>query len=587
MIVLAMALSPRLAGLLAALASSTGWALTIVAPAPASVNTIFPGDEHATAVMADAWDMSDSSDIMLARSIDITNQSIAGGLYTAQTASGAPYFFPLDPGIASSVPNHRGAQFPVDTTRFRYLTAKIRAFSSAGPQPSPPLTFLQTYFFRDQNAFLTSQIGCSVPAYYTPGTAWQIVTIDLQAGTGCPPYNMPWTSGPVQGLRIDPVRVAGVQVEMDWIRLTSATVSPLQRFEVVWTDTTGGTYTVAAVDSAGARYTFAENIGGDRLNADFSRLAPGDYRIEVSRTGATQLSTGIVRIGAPATVKVNTPSSRGDVSRSFAQVVTGNPWGPIDAGDFAIILGLGQLNYVNPPGTLTARPTNNDPALYMNTASTPVNTSLYRSACFTLQIAGPQDVGTGSVARWYWGNAHPTLTASDDIIIEAGLNEYCFEDLAALPMEGPNQTPWLAGNVGFFRLDPHEFPVSAQCTSAPSAANCRDIRLDSVTLSPFAVAAPVLEVAWTHRDDDSASHLLRVILDANRTPGDGPEYVVTTTNRAPGAHTLSAVVPATVPLGKYYVAVEAQDPQALARAYATGPVLVEAGTDLIFANGFQ
>lgn len=582
-----MSVLPRQIMILCALASPAASALTIVAPAPASVNTIFPGDDFAASRMADAWDMQDVGDIMLARSVDLANQSVSQGIYGAATTSSTPYFFPLDPGIASSVPNHRGASFPVDTLRYRFLTAKIRAFNPSGPQPSPPLTFLQAYFFRDQNAFLTSQIGCSVPGYYTPGPGWQIVTIDLQAGTGCPPYNMPWTSGPVRGLRIDPVRVAGVRVEVDWLRLTSAAISPLQRFEVVWTDTTGGLYTVTAVDGTGARFALAENIGGDRIDADFSRLAPGDYRIEVSRTGATQLSTGVVRIGAPATVKVSNPSSRGDISRSFAQTVTGNPWGPIDPGDFSIVLNLTQLNYANPPGTLTARPTNNDPALFMNTAGTPVNTSLYRSACFTLQIAGSQDVGTGSVARWYWGNTHPTLTASDDIIIESGLNEYCFEDMAMLPMEGPNQTPWLNGNVNFFRLDPHEFPVSPQCTASPTPANCRDIRLDSVTLSPFAVAAPVLTVAWTHRDEDSASHLVRVILDANRTPGDGPEHVIATVNRAPGDHQLSVAVPAAVPLGKYYVAIEAQDPQAFARAYSTGPVLVEPAVDQIFASGFQ
>lgn len=578
--------SLRHGALLALLFSAPAAALTIVAPAPGSVNPIQPGDEFAAAVMADAWDMSDTGDVMLPRSIDLAAQSIAGGVYGATTVTGAPYFFPLDPGIASSVPNHRGARFPVNTARFRYLTAKLRAFNPSGPQPPPELTLAQSYFFRDLNAFLTGQIGCSPPAYYTPGPAWQIVTIDMQASTGCGPYTMPWTSGSVQGLRFDPVRVAGVRFEMDWLRLSSASVFAVQRYTVIWTDTTGGLYTVTAVDPDGARYTLGSNIAGDRIDADFSRLAPGDYRIEVTRTGATQLSTGVVRIAAPATVKVTSPNHRGDLARAFAPTVVGNPWGPIDAADFSIITGLANLNYASPPGTLSARPTSNDPALYMQTLDIPIDTTLYRSACFTLQIAGPQDVGTGSVARWYWGNSHPTLTASDDIIVEAGLNEYCFEDLAALPLEGPNQTPWTAGTVRFFRLDPHEFPVPPVCLSSPSPENCRDIRLDSVTLAPFAVAAPILEVAWNHRDDD-ASHLVRVILDGNRVPFDGSEHVVATLNRAPGDNVLSVAVPPGVPPGQYYVAVEVQDPGAIARAYSTGPVLVQAGVDLIFANGFQ
>jgi hypothetical protein len=577
----------RHGALIALLFSTPVAALTLVAPAPGSVNLIAPGDEFAATAMADAWDMTDGTDVMLPRTIDMTAQGIAGGLYGATSISGNPYFFPLDPGIASSVPNHRGFRFPIDTARYRYLTAKIRAFAPSGPQPPPELTLAQSYFFRDQNGFLTGLIGCSPPAYYTPGPAWQIVTIDMQASTGCGPYTMPWTSGPVQGLRFDPVRAANVRFEMDWLRLTSAAVTPAQRFLVVWTDTVGGLYTVTAVDAGGARFTLGQNIGGDRLNADFTRLAPGDYRIEVARSGATQLGTGVVRIGAPATVRVTTPSERGDIARDFARAQLGNPWGPIDAGDFNLLLNFTNISYLNPPGSLSARPTNDDPNVFMRTQNLAIDTNLYRSACFTLEIAGDQDVGTGSVARWYWGNNQPTLTASDDIIIEAGLNEYCLEDLAAVPMEGANQTPWLAGPVLNFRLDPHEFPVAVQCVNAPSPVNCRDIRIDSVSLAPFAVAAPTLNLAWNHTDSDDGSHQVRIILDGNRVAGDGVEHVLATQARPTGANALSLSVPPSVPLGKWYVAVEVQDAAAIARAYSGGPVLVQAGSDLIFANGFQ
>ena len=569
-----------------ALTAPCAYALTIVEPAPSSVNTISPGDDFASAIMADAWDMDDPHDLMLARSVDLTNQSISGGIYSAQSTTPTPYFFPLDPGIASSVPNHRGARFPIDTGRFRYLTAKVRTFNPSGPQPAPPLVFLQAYFFRDQNAFITSQIGCSPARYYSPGTSWQIVTIDMQASSTCGPFNLGW-NGMMGGLRIDAGRETGIQFEMDWMRLTSGGVASHQRYEVVWSDTTGGQYTVTAVDGDDARYILGAGVGGDRLDADFSRLAPGDYRVEVSRAGASTISTGVIRVGAPATVRVTRPDIRGDVSRSFAQSETGNPWGPIDPNDIALTTGLTNINYNNPAGTLTARPTNDDPSIFMQTAGTPINTNHYRSACFTMQIFGPQEVGIGSVARWYWGNTHPTLTASDDIIIEEGVNEYCFEDMAQMPMEGMNQTPWLSNNVGFFRLDPHEFPVSSQCVSTPTPELCRDIRLHSVTLSPFSTAAPVLQLAWTHRDSDSSDHVVRIILDQNRISGDGPEHIIASVNRPPADHAMSIAVPASVPHGKYYVAVETQDSHAQTRAYSTGPVLVEAGTDLIFSNGFQ
>jgi hypothetical protein len=584
-------------GAFLALMAAPAFALTIQAPAPGSVNTISPGDDYASAILTDAWDMSDAGDLELRKSHHLTGQSIAGGIFTGSTTDNVPAVYPLYPGVYSSVPTHKGSRYPVDTQRYRYLTIKVRAYGTgSNPDPSAGQAMVQAFYFRDQDALVTNQWGCSGNAFYAPGTDWQIVTLDMQQGGTCSP-SMPWTSGTIQGLRIDPVRAAGVKVDIDWIRLTSAAVTSQQRYQVSWTDTVqGASYTVTAIDPDGARFTLGQNIVATALLADFSRLAPGDYRIEVSRGGASATSTGVVRVAAPATVSIADPSMRGDVSRSYANTVLGNPWGPIDSQDFYNLVNITNPVYNNPPGTLTARATNNDPSVFMQTRRNntffPINTQLYRSVCFTMQLFGPQDIGAGSVARLYWGNEHPTLTASDDIVIEEGVNEYCFEDMAEMPMEGANLTPWLADIIRFFRIDPHEFPVhqppiSQQCQQQQTHEACRDFRIHSVTLSPFAVARPGFNVSWTHRDTDSNGHTVRVLLDQNRTAGDGPEYPLRTVTRSPGTHTLGVHVPPGVPLGKYYVALEVQDAHATVRAYSTGPLLVEAPQDLIFANGFQ
>jgi hypothetical protein len=569
-----------------ALSADTAQALTVTAPAPASINIIAAGDDYATQQLGNGWDMSDAVDIEQQRSVNVASQSIAGGLYAGTSTNEDPYVFPLYPGIASSVPMHRGFRYPISTSRYRYLTAKIRAFALSGPEIPPQFALVQVFFYRDHNSFLDMSVGCAAPYYFTPGTTWEIITIDLQAPFTCGPIAMQWTANPwVRGLRFDPVYYANARFEIDWIRLTPATSVPAQRFTVAWSDTIAGTYSINAVDSTGTRYPLATQVQGTSFNADFGRLPAGDYGIEIMRPGASAASAGLVRVNSPAMVDVTSPNERGDQALNLA-LTRGNPWGPMDPGDIALTTGLTGIRYDNPPGTFYARPTNNDPAVFMQLSGQPIDAGYYRSACFTMQVFGNQDIGQGSVARWYWGNSHPTLTASDDIIVDPGLNEYCFEDLATIPMEGPNQNPW-QGSLFMFRLDPHEFPVGSACIASPTPENCRDVRIDSVVLSPFHRADPTLTVQWSHRDDNGGNQTVRILLDANRIAGDSPETILATLQRPSGSHTFTATAAGIVPAGQYYIGVEVDDGLGAVRMYSRGPIIVAQATDLIFANGFQ
>src|SRR5690606_1743246 len=145
-------------------------------------------------------------------------------------------------------------------------------------------------------------------------------------------------------------------------------------------------------------------------------------------------------------------------------------------------------------------------------APVPIDADLYRSACFTMQIFGPRDVGAGSVARIFWGTLSSVMTNTDDYVIDEGLNERCIADLAPAPQEGAAAGPW-TGVQNYIRLDPHEFAPVPACTSSPSPANCRDFRLDSFVLSPHYEAAPAFRFAWQTADPDHAGQTLRVYLD--------------------------------------------------------------------------
>ena len=87
--------------------------------------------------------------------------------------------------------------------------------------------------------------------------------------------------------------------------------------------------------------------------------------------------------------------------------------------------------------------------------------------------------------------------------------------------------PW-TGIQNYIRIDPHEFPVAPACTSSPSPANCRDMRIDSFVLSPFFEASPGFQFQWNLADPDSSSSLIRIYLDPDRDPHNGNWTLIAT-----------------------------------------------------------
>ena len=558
-------------------------ALDVVSPV-AGVHQVVAGDDFSTSVIADAWDMESSADVQMPESRNLSAQGMVGGVYSATSTSADPYFFALHNGVASAVATHNGHRHPIDTAKYRYLTAKLRVMPVVtGTIPPAQLAF-QAYFYRDQDSISEGTVGCSPFAYYQQDQ-WQIVTVDMQAQPNCGPYSTAWTDHPkLQGLRIDPVAAGNARVEVDWIRLTAPPTDPGQSFLAQWTDISGGhSYAINAVDTAGARFRLATGVTGNQHLADMSRLPPGSYRIELTRTGAASMSPGSLLINAPPQLDIQRPNMRGDQSRNYALVETGNPWGPVGPEDIQLALNLVNISYTNPAGSFTARPTNHDPYVFF-AATAPIDAEKYRTLCYTLQVHGTRDIGAGSVARIMWGQQVNVMTTTDDIVVEEGLNERCLVDLAEVPDEGAAAGAW-SGLQNFIRIDPHEFPVSTACTSSPSPANCRDIRIDAFVLSPFFEASPGFEFQWQLSDPDHGSAQVSIHLDTDRDASNGKGVLIGTVTASTGAgsyHWPGGGVAS----GEYHVYIEADDGLNGAGNYASGPLLVS-DSDLIFAGGFE
>lgn len=583
-------------------ATFTAHALTVLHPATGEVVTA--GDDYATQVLGNAWDMNDSIDIDMEESFNVTNQSLGGGHFFGTTTAADANIYPLFEGQLSSINLSRGATFPVDTSHYRYLTVKMKA-----TKPSVPVEFSRVVFYQVNGTY-----GLGAYHLLAADNSYVIFTNDMLTQIdGTSPHQ--WTDfAQVTGLRIDPATPGGAfttgsQFNIDWIRLTApATAS--QKTPVQWTDSGySGSYNITAVDADNVTTYPLGATSGTSYLADTSFLAPGAYRIKVARTGgggATALSQ-IFYINSPPQPELTSPSVRGDQTRDFATIVAGNPWGPIDATDFSIngatpngvinfkLIPPSSSYYTTPVGSFHGRPTNDDPQWFLNLHNQAIDTSIYRSLCFKQEVFGPRVLGegptAGSVARVFWGPTAGSLTTSDDIVLhdnvgDSIVSEYCIPDLAAANVIDPTATPaggtW-SGMKSAFRIDPSEFTPPGGCSTPDT---CHDVRLDSVTLSPFAHANPNYTFTWTLADPDNASDTIDLYLDPDTNPDNGNEILIHSQTAGSGNGQYVYTGSGLVASGTYHALIVADDGYNAVAQYAGGPIIVTS-SDVIFRNGFE
>jgi hypothetical protein len=565
-------------------------ALTVVSPTASSV--VAAGDDYATQVLGNAWDMSDTVDVSSQESIAIASQTVAASVFSGTTSANGAYLYPVFMGYPSSINLSRGANHPIDTSHYRYVTFKIRV-----NQPSQP-QFTRVVGLLDGNSYAATPKLTVAESFYSaqlPNNSWTIVTFDMVTNNDNVFYH--WTDFPqLTGLRIDPATTnaggayANVPFSIDWVRLTAPATSA-QKTSVQWTDSPVSTYNVSAIDSVGTSFLLASNVGGTSLTADTSFLPPGQYQIQVSRTNntASALSSAF-RINTPPQIAITAPSVRGDQSKSFAATIVGNPWGPIDATDFSNVINFKNVSYATPAGSFYGRPTNNDPNLFFNLAGHAIDTSVYRSMCVNMEVSGPRNIGLGSVARIFWGNTVSALTTSDDIVLDDNLgdtvvSEYCIPDLAAANVVDPAQPAlggaW-SGTKTLFRIDPDELSPPGGCATKDT---CHDVQLDSLVLSPFAHANPGFTFTWVLNDVDNAAPVLRLALDPDTNPKNGNEFVIYNQTVSTGNGSFPWSGSPGAPTGTYHVLATVDDGINPVDQYAGGVIVVT--SDVIFRDGFE
>ena len=567
--------------ILLAVHTATEAEITVTEPSSPAMR-VAEGREYSVYEIGNAWDMDSSADIDVNESVNLSNLSFQGGVLSYDVLEGPNILWLVFPGRQMAFRGlDRGERFPMDTSVYRFLTIKLRMRDLEGD----PLTTDQPFivrFFEDATR-LPADAGILKPRSDTYED-WTVIEWDLaDAGDHDVNTNYFWSDlAAVRGLRFNPIRPSesGVTVEIDWVRLSAGPAAGTEG-TVSWEDDSGaGPYDVFVTDGD-FTFTVASGVTGTTVNADLSRLPAGDYMVGVTDGISTEFSPGSFAVNQTPLLNFTTPSRKGDQARGYGIEQTGNGWNSIDAGDIAATPDLSMVRYDDPPGSLSARPTSSDPRILFNTTAA-IDTSIYRMLCYTFQVSGPRDIGTGSVARILWGNNLPTLATSDDVVIGEGLNEYCIGDLTDMPTENPGDD-W-SGSVDFIRFDPHEFPVSSECAGAPSPENCRDVRLDSFILAPFHRSVGAITLAWDDSDADDDA-MIGLFHDLDQDPANGNEGTIVEDlpqSDAGGQWTWNT---GAVPAGTYYIFGIIDDGRNATLRYSSGPV--EVISDVVFANGFE
>ena len=539
------------------------------------------------------WDERFTCDLIMSQNRCVTAEQFSNGLYQATSTSDCntkgnadPNLIFVSPAPPSGVGLSNGRLFPIPTALYRHFTAKVRLPGASSSQGS--MVFFSTS--GDSN----DPFGRTGFKQIAPGE-WQIVTFDMiDDGAVGGNATLRWDDqDEVIGLRYDPVPNNDVNFEIDWARLSAdpdVPGTPDTSVLVEWTASGFGgsdTFTISAVDTAdGAALALAAGLESSARSAtvDLSRLAPGDYVLEVRAGDTFDLSPGTVSINSAPEAHVIEPDKRGDESRDYALDELGDAWGPMNAED--IIIGndaqtnlnniqfiAGELHAEAPDGGLIP----GDPRMTFDTPVT-IDTSLYRMLSYEFRLEIPAGQ-LGTVARVFWGTdmgPGPTPdTASDDIRNERGFNTFVLGDMRKVPDKDGIAGGW-NGDLTVLRFDPHEVNGS------------RDIVFRNMRVRPLDTASPIFTISWDVADPNTGDPLtIGLYYDEDQTLDNGNATLIASgiDGKAKSNFVWDAgsIVPA-----EYFIQLTAHDGLNTVRRYASGPIKVTDGSDeIIFTNSFE
>jgi hypothetical protein len=542
--------------LLAGLSLAFSWMLPAqTVTAPSANETIKAADDFATLAFQDPWDMSQMTDLgwftygIDAPPSDLASFSFASGIFSATgNSSTPPNFWLLDPNSPTATQIGKvGTVYPIDSTRFTRFVIRMNLSGSglvanatqcAQVNPNQCANLIWNLY----GAQSTSKV---FPVY--PG--WFVYSVDLSnLGIVAGPT---WAaSNPVQSLRVDPVFMPNINVQVDWARLTNYD-NTLDR-TITWTgsgsvdifldnDRTfgNGNESQIAIGVPGNTYTF--NVGG---------LSAGTYYVAIRPTGSSSTpnySTGAWTVNDIPTLNFTSPNPQGS-SDDFATTQLGNPWDMNATSDIDWTLNVtgtainnslpAQDEAGNSLGGVrvysgTTSSNFADPEIYplhwtVRGANTHIDTSRYRILTLKWGINRARDIYDGSIGRVVWRVFGETLeNVSSDIILRhlgtANVIQTVIADMKSLPLAwggspahfgggSPSTTGW-NGMLDGFRVKPDEF------------SNPTNFYIQDIKRTAFEQADASYTIQWSFTNAGTAAPTVQLAYDTTGTGFAGTQII--------------------------------------------------------------
>ncbi|MCC7359655.1 MAG: hypothetical protein IT317_09270 [Anaerolineales bacterium] len=521
---------------------------TVVAP---------EGNDFATRVLADPWDMNALSDVSIylnrsGQSYDTENIQVANGVFSARSRTDDANFTVLFPGYEDMIKTgNMGALKPINSSTYHCLYTAMYVEGGSPQSYAQPMWFATARLNGDGGVWGYATVG-------TPGV-WLLQKIDLATVPGAGPT--PWpNSATWQGLRIDPTNQPGRDFSVDWVRLTdcapvNVTVhwGPNSSISSIWLRPSGTSRNIL-VKGSGV-------VGSSgQAQIDVQGVQPGTYEVWVgTNTSApsTKGSDTLVVNQAPIAQFV-TPSA---YSGSDYATQAGNPWDFAANSDvesthnFAAAFQNGVLDMVTQSGpwpqTLDAQFFLNTPQDFSGSQYRYLNFRMFTEWTVTSPFNGLvpwPNMPDGMVTRLVWSipgvSGAPTnrcYFVSHDIPFDIGWHTYTIDLYDAYngrPEENtqndcPATSPSWSGTspIKEIRFDPNE-----NVTGDPG-------RDPITTGGPFHQQLDWLKLTAPDRVARGTPYLIQIDLNRPASDLNSITYYYTTSRSDPTQHTAARWTP--------------------------------------------
>jgi hypothetical protein len=367
-------------------------------------DTLPEGDDFATTVLDDPWDMATISDIYNERTQDINSvagikrMTIDAGLLTGTSSTTDPYFWLLYPGyenVGIDSPGKYGVNTPIDAGKYTRLTFRMY-LSAVAPSDRGTVNW-----YRDSwlNA---SGHDWGQSNFFALEPGWHIYSLDLstigrQAGT------INW-GGLIQGLRVDPTSASGVDIKIDWARLTPNTT--------IQSSTTNVTNYQIQFTGTGSAALYSDTD----MNPDNGFYSVIDKNVDLS-TGSYSWET----IGMPGADYHIAAQAGSD----FASLVLNNAWDMKEAADVPVKSpAIANSSFSNGIFSYSVAAGGDGYFWLRNADDKPINTSKFTRLTFRMHSNVASPTNEGWYLFWWDSNETPHPISGGFRPVQSGWNIY-------------------------------------------------------------------------------------------------------------------------------------------------------------------